>query len=216
MIGRPHIALRAHAAQLAGDEDGSTLVEFSMVISLFLLIFFGLIDFGRLAYHVVTSERAMHLAAWIATVRPPACPGVPETMLRDAAAPADIDYGTGCSAGGAICQSPGTVTCLGNAANPTAAEIWARVETTLPPGATIQNLRFTYAYDARLSFLGGPYVPVVTTELEDVTFQFVTPLGALARVAGATPGGPEIGADVVLPSNSVSLPAEDLAQGEAG
>lgn len=209
----PH---RARLAVFLRDEGGATLVEFAIVISLFLLIFFGLIDFGRLAYHVVNSERAMHAAARIAVVRPPACPGVPRLHTISSSAPSSTDYGTQCSAGGSICRDPGPVTCLGNASNPTAAEIWSQAEVVLPPNSTISNLRFTYSYDARLGFLGGPYVPVVTVELEDVTFSFVTPLSALARVAGAAPGGPVVGSTIAMPRMSVSLPGEDLAQGENG
>jgi hypothetical protein len=200
---------------LLRDEDGATLVEFSIVISLFLLIFFGLIDFGRLAYHVVTGERAMHAAARIAAVRPAACPGVPEYLSLSSSAPASTDYGTSCNAGGPICQDPGEFSCLGDMSNPTAAEIWSAVGVVLPPGSDVSNLRFSYTYDARLGFLGGPYVPVVTVELEDVTFEFVTPLAGLAAVAGAT-GGSSIGSTLTLPSMSVSLPGEDLAQGENG
>jgi len=214
MTARP--AYRGPWARLRRDETGATLIEFAIVISLFLLIFFGLIDFGRLAYHVVTSERATQAAARIAAVRPPACVGVPTVVTRHASAPPGTDYGTSCNAGGAVCRDPGAITCTGTATNATAAEAWAVVETVLPPGATIANLRFTYSYDPNLGFLGGPYVPVVTVELENVGFEFVTPLSSLAVVAGAAPGGPGYDTGFVLPSQSVSLPAEDLAQGENG
>lgn len=197
------------------DEDGATLVEFAIVISLFLLIFFGLIDFGRLAYHVVTGERAMHAAARIGAVRPPACPGVPEYVTIAALAPSSTDYGTSCTAGGAICTEPAPVTCLGDISNPTVAEIWFAIVAVLPPGCDASNLRFSYTYDARLGFLGGPYVPVVTVEMEDVTFDFVTPLAGLAGLATGT-GASTLSSSVTLPSMSVSLPGEDLAQGENG
>jgi hypothetical protein len=201
--------------RLRRDEAGATLVEFGIVLSLFLLIFFGLVDFGRLAYHDVIAERGLHAAARVAAVRPPACAAVPEYLSRDPAAPDSVQYGTSCNAGGAICQDPGTISCDGNAANPTAAEIWALVGPTLPPGASISNLRFSYAYDPNLGFLGGPYVPVVTLRLQDVGFQFVTPLAGLAVLSGATPGS-ALDGSMTLPSHSVSLPAEDMAQGENG
>lgn len=203
-------------ADFLRDETGATLVEFALVISLFLLIFFGLIDFGRLAYHLVTSERAMQAAARIAAVRPAACPGVPLENERITPAAATVDYGTSCgAAGGPYCVNPGPITCSGVATNPTAAEVWAQVRNTLPGTATIANLRFTYTYDARMGFLGGPYVPIVTVQLQNVTFEFVTPLSALAAVAGAAPGG-TVGTAITLPGMSVSLPGEDLAQGGNG
>ncbi len=202
--------------RLARDETGSTLVEFALVASLFLLILFGLIDFGRLAYHVVITERATHAAARLVAVRPPACANVPDTVERDPAGSGDAKYGTSCNAGGAICNDPGPVTCLGAATNPTAAEVWAIVRNTLPPEASIANIRFTYSFDANIGFLGGPYVPVVTVQLEDVTFNFVTPLSALAVVAGASPGHSTIPGSLTLPSQSASMPGEDLANGDNG
>lgn len=203
-------------ADFLRDETGATLVEFALVISLFLLIFFGLIDFGRLAYHLVTSQRAMQAAARIAAVRPAACPGVPDVIARLASATTTADYGTSCgAAGGPYCVNPGPITCAGVATNPTAAEVWSQVNYALPGTATIANLRFTYTYDARMGFLGGPYIPIVTVQLQNVTFEFVTPLSALAAVAGAAPGG-TVGAPITLPGMSVSLPGEDLAQGGNG
>lgn len=209
-------ALRARLHAFLREECGTTMVEFAIVISLFLLIFFALIDFGRLAYHIVTAERAMLAAARISALRPPACPGVPEFLSLSSSAPDSTDYGTSCSAGGSICEDPGPVSCLGDMTNATAAEVWSQAGIVLPPGSTVSNLRFSYTYDARLGFLGGPYVPVVTVELEDVTFEFVTPLSSLAVLAGATPGGSSVGSAITLPNISVSLPGEDLAQGENG
>jgi hypothetical protein len=197
------------------DEAGATLVEFAIVISLFLFILFGLIDFGRLAYHVVMSERSMHAAARVAIVRPPVCAGVPQIVTASSSAPASTEYGTSCAVGG-ICENPGTITCLGDAGNATAAEIWSQVQHTLPGDTDIANLRFTYSFDDRLSFLGGPYVPVVTVELEDVNFVFVTPLAALARVVFGSPEGSSLGPVISMPEMSVSLPGEDLSQGENG
>ncbi len=213
---RTRIPHSARLSRFLRAEDGSTMVEYGMVISLFLLILFGLIDFGRLAFHVVASERATQAGVRIAAVRPAACTGVPLRLMRDAAAPASTEYGTSCNAGGPICADPGPVTCAGNAGNATAAEVWATVQPVLPPNATIANLRFTYSFDPNLGFLGGPYVPVVSLRIDNLGFNFVTPLSSLAVAAGAAAGGPAWDQGLVLPTQSVSLPAEDLAQGEDG
>ncbi len=208
-------AFRSYLRGFARDEQGATLVEFGMVICLFLLLFFGLLDFGRLAFHVVASERAMQIASRVAAVRPPACAGVPTTNKRPVDALVTPEFGTSCGAGGAICEDPGTVSCSGDANNATAQEIWSIVRSALPSDATIDELAFSYSYNPKLGFLGGPYVPVVTVELDNVQFDFVTPLGALAEVAGAT-ALPGLGENLTLPSMSVSMPGEDLAQGENG
>ncbi|MBY6067223.1 pilus assembly protein [Leisingera aquaemixtae] len=211
-LGRAYAALR----RFRREQDGATLVELGIAIPLFLFLFMGLIDFGRMAFHYVVAERAMNVAARVAAVRPPACPGVPEIHQRDPSATGTLpNFGTSCRAGPDICLDAGTVTCDGSAANATADEIWGLVRGAMPPGATISALSFSYSYDSNLGFLGGPYVPVVTVELQNQTFEFVSPLGRLAALAGA-PAGSALGASVPFPSMSVSLPGEDLALGQSG
>lgn len=210
-------ALHARLRRFAADEDGVTLVELAIVLPLFLLIFLGLIDFGRMGHEYVLAEKAMQLAARTAAVRPAACAGVPEFNVRGSGLQAGLPprYGTLCSAGSNFCVAVAEVTCTGSAANPTAAEVWARVEPAMPSYATVANLRFRYTYDQRLGFVGGPYVPIVTVEIQNLNFQFVTPLAGLAGLAtsGASNG---VGPTFPFPRMSVSLPAEDLAQGVSG
>lgn len=200
----------------ARDNSGATLVEFAVVLALFLLIFFGLIDFGRLAFNYVTAEKAMQVASRVAAVRPAACPGVALVHQRAAVPLGAVppQYGTACNANAGICVNPGTVTCAGSTGNATAQEIWTLVSGGLPPDATIGNLLFSYSYDSNLGFLGGPYVPVVTVALQDLDFQFVSPLGALAVMASGVSS--DLGTAIPFPSMSVSLPAEDLALGDNG
>ena len=210
------VAIRAHLRRFRADERGTTLVELTLALSCFLLILFGMIDYGRLSYHHTTGEKAMHLVARVAVVRPPACAGVPTTNARGPAITTPPPrFGDSCSVTTGACVNPGEVTCLGSAANPTAAEIWGLVGSGMPPGTTISNLRFRYTFDEDLGFLGGPYVPMVTVELENTAFVFVSPLGQLVRLGGGT-APQSLGASITLPSFSVSMPAEDLAQGMDG
>ena len=216
---RRRLSLRRFGA----DEQGTTLVELAMVLPLFLLLFFALIDFGRLAYQWMGSEKAMGIAARIATVRAPACGPdlVPETYTRGTST--TERYGTNCNAGPGICSLPAEVTCLGDVTNTTVAEIWNRIEPLMPNTATAANMRFRYSPDAsngdgvtqQIGFLGGPYVPTVTVELTGLTFQFVTPLSALADLASGVTGS-DISSDLAMPDMSVSLPGEDLALGTNG
>ena len=105
-----------------------------------------------------------------------------------------------------------TVTCVGDANNATAQEIWTRIAPMLPPDASIDNLQFTYSFDQNLGFLGGPYTPMVTVEIDLPDFQFISPVAPLMRDAD----DPTTGATVGRGLFSVSLPAEDLSSGEAG
>lgn len=199
------------------DESGTTLVELAVVLPVFLLVFLGLIDFGRLGQEYVMAEKAMQLAVRTAVVRPAACPGVPNVNLRGAVPVNTIPprFGTMCAAGATVCVNPGTISCAGNLTNATVAEIWAGVSPILPIHATPANLQFTYAFDSNLGFLGGPYVPIVTVEITNLGFNFVTPLGALAGMTGANTAAMPA-STIPFPAMSVSLPAEDLSLGENG
>lgn len=216
----------------AGGDRGAALVELAVVVPLFLLVFLGIIDFGRLGYDVVTAEKAMQQAARIAIVRTPACAGVagvpvvPNTTGRD---PANSDpipprFGTACNAGATICAPVAEASCtlaqgiaVGNA---TAIEIWSRIDDIVPANATAANVRITYtdstvlgSTNLRLGFLGGPYVPIVTAQVQGLTFNFVTPIAGFVRMMGGTS---TFARSVQFPALSVSLPAEDLARGEDG
>ena len=207
-----HLLRRRWQAFRAG-EDGTTLVELTLAIALFLLLFLGMIDFGRLAHHNVMTEKAMQIAARTAAVRPPACAGVPEVNARGG--DTTVRFGTSCSASAGACAAPAEVSCLGATSNATVNEIWTRIANAMPPGTTPANLRFKYQNDPNLGFLGGPYVPMVTVELEDATFTFVSPLGALADLASNSTGS-TLGGTIDFPAFSVSLPGEDLALGTNG
>lgn len=199
----------------ARDEAGTTVVEFAIAFVTFIVIFFALIDFGRMAFHYVVAEKAMHRAARIAVVRPPACPGVPTVNARPGTVPTPAPvFGAKCSIAGA-CADVGVQQCTGTATNATASEIWAAVSPILPNDATIANLRFSYAYDSQMGFLGGPYVPNVTVELTGLQFRFATGLSGLVGLMGAAPG-PGLGPNIPFPPLSVSMPGEDLALGTAG
>jgi Flp pilus assembly protein TadG len=207
---------RHRIRNFARDERGSALVEFAVVLPVFLLVLFVLIEFGRLGFEYVMANKAVQLAGRMAVTRPAACPGVPTINLRGAVAVGSVPpaFGTTCRSGSTVCAAPATVTCVGNASNATAAEIWAMVSPVMPVDATIANLRFSYAYTPAIGFLGGPYVPMVTTEVTGLNFRFVLPLNSLAAVVTGV-ADPERG-PLPFPPLTFTLPGEDLALGEAG
>lgn len=199
------------------DQSGAVLVEFAIVVSLFFFLFYTALDFGRLSYTHVLAQKAAQLAARTAIVRPPACMGVPAIHVRGTVSGGTIPprYGTACNSDPNVCASVAIISCVGAATNATASEIWGRINAFLPADATIASLQFSYSYDADIGFLGGPYTPIVTVDLNLPDFQFISPLGALAGAAGAANVG-SLGSDITYFSFSVSLPAEDLAMGESG
>lgn len=219
MIFLTHIrCAKATISQLSRQERGGVLVEFAIVISLFLFLFFTIVDFGRLAFTAVMAEKGSQIAIRTAIVRPPACLNVPNRHARGTAAPGPR-FGTSCKSQAGTCLVVAQITCNASTANfdsnGPATEIWARIQPLLPNTATIDSLQFTYQFDPNLGFLGGPYTPMVTVDLTLPQFQFISPLGTLATAAGGSNAN-SLGTALTLPSYSESLPAEDLALGIAG
>ncbi|MES0827672.1 TadE/TadG family type IV pilus assembly protein [Ruegeria sp. SCP11] len=214
--------------KLVQDQDAGVLVEFAIVVSLFLFLFMSLLDFGRLSFSVVNAQKAAQMAARLAIVRPAACnyaDTTPLPLTHQRGTDNSLRFGAACDAAVGVCIDPGDLVCTGGVENlatdqdpiGTSAEIWRRISPLLPLGATIDNLQITYQFDDELGFLGGPYTPMVTVELNLADFEFVSPLGALANAAGATNSSlPNVGDTLGYSSFSVSLPAEDLALGESG
>jgi Flp pilus assembly pilin Flp len=180
------------------DDSGAGLVEYALVILLFLTLLFAIIDFGRLGFAIVSANKANQIAARIAAVRDPVCPGVPTTNDRGTTTTAN--FGTLCRAGTGICASRPELTCPGDASHPTAAEIFNAIRPLMPPNTGIEDIRFRYTHDPNLGFLGGPYIPMVTVEFAEVDFNFVVPLWGNAT-------------NITLPNMSVSLPGEDMKNG---
>ena len=226
---------RAPRTMIAGfwrDTRGPTLVEFAITISIFLLIFFAILDFARLGYTWVSAEKAVQRVVRIAAARPAVCPGVPLYHQRNTGGPATYPPGTHCRTNGGICVEPDPEpVCTLNgpyadaAGQATADEIWTSVNVLLPDDVTRNHVRLTYAYNAQLGFVGGPYIPMITAELLDasgcngqVCFQFVTPLSALAANAGAADvtGVPTEGGTIPMPNIAATVPGEDLNVGMDG
>ncbi|WP_050931377.1 TadE/TadG family type IV pilus assembly protein [Aestuariivita boseongensis] len=213
-------------------EEGASTIELALILPLFLLLFLGLVDFGRMAFHYVAAEKAVQVAARIAAVRPAACSGLPTTNTRgaytDASGPR---FGTNCSFANGVCLDPAVAPCTGATAvgvdaQATVNEIWTMLQFAVPNDPTADfdrsNLVFNYEFDPQMNFLGGPYVPMVTVTIEDLPFRFISPLGAIAALAaGASTNDTNALAAItanfkVFSDFSASLPGEDLASGING
>ena len=62
MMARGFTRLRP-PRQFARDESGTTLVEFAVVLPLFLLFVFAMIDFGRMGFEYVLANKAVQSGA---------------------------------------------------------------------------------------------------------------------------------------------------------
>ncbi len=202
-------------SKFINNRNGSVLTEFAVVLPLFLILLFSIIDFGQIYLRWILAEKATDIAARIAAVRPPVCANV--TDFNDQTFVSqffDVPFGTSCVALLFICSEPVTRSCTGDEAiGDTFDEIIASAGGLLPATLAPSNLRFTYQTTG-LGFLGGPYIPTVTVEIVgDVEVPFITPLGPLL----ATFYGGGTGLDnPSMPSMRATLPAEDLVEGGPG
>lgn len=202
--------LRPIISRLRSD-DGSVLVEFAIVTPLFLFLLFTLIDFTRLGYSKVLAEKATQIAVRSAVVRPVACENVPTVTQRSLLGVLALDApnGTPCNSRQNLCRPAETVSCTGTLGNTTVADIWGRIKPLMPTGAQPENLRFTYSFDENLNRVGAPYAPMITVEIADLQFDFISPLGKLADLASGQSGS-SLGQSFTFASMSASLPSEDL------
>lgn len=204
------------AQSFARDDSGASLVEFGLIVSMMLFLVFGLIDFGRLGFSYVMAQKATERAVREAVVRSPACPNVPllngqgGSVVQGGA----FGFGAQCSQQLGLCADPGLASCTAENGTAVASEIFEQVRALLPTNATPANLYFSYAFEPDFGFLGGPYTPLVTVEIIDLDFEFVTPMGALGTLVGANTNG-DLGDAIGFPNMSNSLPAEILNDGES-
>lgn len=192
-------------------EDGAFLIEFALVVPIMLFLVFGLIDFARLGLASVMASKGTGVAVRMATVRPVACEGVPKMVNRGLVGIVSLDLrnGTSCTARNGLCADSGTISCTGSLSNPTAAAVWARISPMMPTDSQPENLRFSYTFDKNLNRVGTIYAPIVTVEIVDLTFDFISPLGALADLASGTSGS-TLGNSFTFATMSASQPSEDL------
>ncbi len=204
----------ARLREFRRDSSGSVLVEFAIVLPLFLILLFAIIDFGQIYLHWILAEKATHLAVRLAVVRPPLCAGVPTFNDRASTASLVLPFGSSCAADSGLCADPDPITCSGaTAISDGFDDIIGRVGSFLPAGIQAEDIQLTYS-SAKLGFLGGPYVPMVSVELnDDVEVPFITPLGPLLQAFYG--GGPGLD-NPSMPTMRATLPAEDLIEGGPG
>ena len=191
------------------DDRGGPLAEFALVIGLLFVVGIFAFEMTRFFTQAAMAEYATHLAVRIAAVRPPVCAGVPD--FNERANGSTARFGTMCSDPSAPCAAVATQTCAGVAGNAVVDEIFGTIQPLLPSGATPANLQFQYE-PTNLGFLGGPYVPMTSVNLQNLQHQFILPIGQLFAPWGGAGGN----AAVPLGPLTATMPGEDLNVGTGG
>jgi TadE-like protein len=150
------MTMRRPLRVLVRDERGGPLAEFALVIGLLFVVAIFVFEISRFFMQAAMAEYATHLAARVAAVRPPVCPGLPDFNERVSGSTAR--FGMMCSDPSAPCVVVATQTCAGAAGNAVVDEIFGTIQPLLPNGATPANLQFQY--ESRVSaFLAVPTSP---------------------------------------------------------
>lgn len=175
--------------QLFKREDGAAAVELAIVAVFFFVIFFAILDFGRLWYTYNVAEKATQVGARFAVVSEPVYP----TLQDFDAISSGVAVGNGerlpALALGEVTCTNATCTCTETAGGNCSAlpseatdatafnDIVFRMQMMMPQ-IQPENVTVTYRH-VGLGFSGNPfgpdYSPTVTVRLTGMQFDFVTP-----------------------------------------
>lgn len=210
----------ARLRHLGRDESGTTMIEFTIVFLLFLLVTFGLVEFGHMFWQYNSAAKAAQLGARLAAVSNPVWSGLPD--LVDTGTPGstwETAYTVTCDGDAGDCSSLGAgeydgeaMGCLvfgrATGASPCNTEcdpagideylagMCDRFRRIAP-----ENVVITYSHTG-LGFAGRPGgpVPTITVELKDLDFEFL----ALGDLLGLQ--------DITMPPFTVTMTGEDLSR----
>ncbi|MDX2274117.1 MAG: TadE/TadG family type IV pilus assembly protein [Hyphomonadaceae bacterium] len=179
------------------DQSGATLVEYTLVFTLMMVLTFGLIEFGLAFYQYNAAEKATAIGARFLATRGPVVTGLGDC------APAN----TNASSAGTYCSTIGgstgaITTCSASAPSGgcQAAVLNALVARMqqFAPNIEAQNVQVQLR-GAGLGFVGrGSPVPLITVRLTGMTYDFV----ALDDLLGFSP--------ITMPAFDATIVGEDL------
>lgn len=185
------------AMRLLRKDDGSVLVEYTIIAMLLFATTFAVIDIGYALWQWNSAEKATQLAARLAVVSSPVATGL-ETYDCSSAANSAGDPCTAQGFGLVVCDGA-TPACTGGYSffGAEADRILAKVQ-LVNSRVQLANLVFEYE-DLELAFAGrGSPVASVTARLVDMEFEFFF-LGAFITT------GP-----IAMPDFRATLSTEDL------
>jgi hypothetical protein len=210
----------AHLRHLGHDQRGTTTVEFTIVAMLFLLLTFGLVEFGNMFWQFNSAAKAAQVGARLAAVSNPVWSEL--VNLEDDSTPGaawGTEYTVTCDGDSGDCDGTfsgdydsSAMDCL----------VFGRSE-TVPPcdtecdpagidsdeagmcdrfsRVTPENVIVTYSHTG-LGFAGRPGgpVPTITLQLTGLQFEFL----ALGDLLGLQP--------ITMPPFTVTMTGEDLSR----
>lgn len=210
----------AQLRHLGHDQRGTTTVEFTLVALLFLLLTFGLVEFGHMFWQYNSAAKAAQLGARLAAVSNPVWGEL--TNLESTGTPGaawEIDYTVACDGDSGNCDGTYSgdyddvaMDCLvfgrsgssppcDTECNPAGIDADEAGMCDRFSRITPENVIVTYSHTG-LGFAGRPGgpVPTVTLQLTGLQFEFL----ALGDLLGLQ--------DVTMPPFTVTMTGEDLSR----
>lgn len=214
--------MRRFLHRLHRDQSGTAMIELSIVIVLFLLLTFGVVEFGYMLWQYNSAAKAAQLGARMAAVSDPVWGDLRD--LEDTGTPGaawEIEYEVVCSGEDEECTSVGTDDVDADTYDSVAMDclVFGRSQTTPPCDTECaetgidgenglcdrynfvapENVSITYSHTG-LGFAGRPGgpVPTITLRLTGLTFDFFA-VGALLGFQ-----------QVTMPDFAVTMTGEDL------
>jgi Flp pilus assembly protein TadG len=209
-----------HLTQLARNERGASMVEFSIIAFLFFMLVGGLVDFSYAFYQWNSATKALQQGARLAATSDPVDSSLKNwTGLSGGINPGDpfpaftrvCSGASGSCSGGSysstamntIVYGRGQTSCgaVGADQTPAMCDVFSRVQP--------QNVVVTYAQTG-LGFAGRPGgpVPTITVELTGLTFNYVFLGGLFGPITMPPMRTTETGEDMctAAPSNDPAAP----------
>jgi Flp pilus assembly pilin Flp len=171
------------ASPFADDQDGATMVEMTLVISILLVVVLGFVDFGNALYQWNQAAKAVQVGARLAAVSTPPADGLKAAVdtLNEDVIPGDPSesFSVECDGGTSECSSDelGDLTFddtnfsriidggSGDRRVPGMRDIFPRID---PENVVV---RYDYSGLGYASRPGGP-IPTITVRLQGLTFEF--------------------------------------------
>lgn len=183
-------------ARFRSDQSGATLVEYTLVFAMLMVLSFGLIEFGLALYQYNAAETATAVGARYIATRGPVVSG-----MSDCGVATSASAGTVCrDVAGAASWAPIVCNAGAPSGNCQAAVLTALVARMqqFAPEIEAQNVQVILSPSA-LGFVGrGSPVPMVTVRLTGMTYDFI----ALDDLLGFDP--------LTMPGFDATLVGEDL------
>ncbi len=182
--------------RFGNNTSGATTIEFVIVFLGFITMIFFVIETTLYQFSLASLEKAAQAGVRAAVTSPAVATGVPQRIAKQSTGV----FGYKCTDAAAKCISFGTVSCTGSACG---AAPFARILAHMKGfngRIAAENVTVTYS-DVGIGFAGGPTVPMVTVQIDNVPYDAgifglllsnATGLAALPRRA-ATMTGEDLG-----------------------